>query len=342
MRKLLAIAIALVVSIGLAVPAMAIDTSVTVQGGTGLAPIIKAKWETPDDADPTHATPGTQVLAPGSYLGEKTVSIYAVVTDPEGVDTILPPAPQGALYASVWHPLAPAPEDGSLKYDQVPMSPLDLLAPYSESLAAFDSAVSQGLVAFSGIYTAAEVRHELVQNEAVVYKCDITMHYHQPWGDYRVQVEAFDNMNMLTVFENSFHYAALTMVEVDFTAVSYGSVQISINKWVGGDNVFGFGSYTVRNIGNTNAKVTVLQNDMGLGKSNGVWNVQFDARIGVGDPEVPGVSITYDPDVTATIPDVLLKCHTQKIDFSIHVIKGIAAQYSGTMTIGSVFAPFGP
>jgi hypothetical protein len=344
MRKILAATATLLLLVALTLPALAQNTEVEIIQGAGDPPIIKCKWETPDDADPTHSTPGTQTMPSGQYQVSKFVTVYTVITDPQGIETVLPPPPEGAVYVNIWHPLGP-PENGSEKYHQLPMQPVDK---QTVGLPMFDQAVAEDLIMAFGTdpvtgnpYTIDEIREELVQCLAEVYAVQVEMHYHQPWGLYGVEVEARDNTNQWAIpLSNEFLYEQLTKVEVDFDLVDYGRVEVCTNKWIGGNSVWDDGIPTVRNIGNTNLKVTVEQDDMGLGKSGTDWNVCYDARIGVGDPEVPGADITYYPDELVTIPDVLMLCNTHKIDFSIHVIKGMAGTYRGTMTIGSEFAPF--
>ena len=169
------------------------------------------------------------------------------------------------------------------------------------------------------------------------------MDYHQPEGDYKVEVIAFDsNNNMSDPLMNYFTYVALTKVAFDFENVSYGPVEVCSNKWVGGDTTFQMfdGFPTVRNLGNTNAQIVVAQDDMGLGDTSGVPNVEYDARLGA----VGGnAHVTYDPTdlgdpVMTTIPGILQLCNTEKLDFSIHVKKAPAGSYDGNMIIGSIWA----
>lgn len=327
MNKLIGIAVALVVSLALALPAQAVDvgTGVTVTAGGGTPPLVKCKWETPDDGDPTHSTPGTQILPSGQFQVDKPVQFYAVVTDAEGVATV------DRVYADVWHPLGP-PENGSFKY-QLQMS----LLTQADGLAFYATALAQGLLALSDGMTLEDIQHELDQGLARVWAGSQVLSYHQPWGDYRVQVKAYDrNNNPSLPLINFMHYVQTTACEFDFTAVDYGSVEVCINKWIGGDTTFGTALLpTVRNIGNTNANVTVSNTDMGFGQTSGVWNVVFDAKL-----SVSGTEVVYNPAVTTTIPTVLPLCNTQKLDFSIHVKKADPGVYSGTMTLGCVFAPF--
>jgi hypothetical protein len=197
--------------------------------------------------------------------------------------------------------------------------------------------------------TIEEIRHELQQGNAYVYKGCVELHYHQPAGLYRVEVIAHDDDNNWAIpLENHFEYFPLTKAEIDFSTVNYGSVEVSQNKWAPGNNVWDDGIPSVRNVGNTDLKLTVEQDDMGIGQSGSppVWDVVFDARIGVGDyyaepPEdLPGMSVTYDPFTMVEIPDVLHLCNTHKMDFSIHVKKATLPSYTGTMTIGWIYESF--
>lgn len=303
----------------------------------GNPPIVKCKWETPDDGDPTHIAPGTQTLPPVAFDVTKPIGYYAVVTDPEGVGTV------SAVYADVFHPQGP-PENGSFKY-QIQLFPCGTIA---EGLAQFDQAIAEGLITFASGFTPEDVRHQLEQGLAVVYCACGIIHYHQPAGDYRVEAYAFDRNNNQSVrLINLFTYIPVTACEFDFATVNYGSVEVCVNKWVGGDTTFalGDGLPTVRNIGNTNAQITVFQDDMSFGKTMDVWNVEFDIRLGA-----TGQNVVYNPayaegapipnPTVSVVPDVLSLCNTQKLDFSIHVKKAPAGAYNGTMTIGCIYAPF--
>jgi hypothetical protein len=323
-KKLIAVILAVVLVVAIAVPAFANGgtTDVTVTAGGGSPPIVKCKWETPDDGD---TGSGTQVLPSGTYQVYKEVHFWAVVTDPEGVETV------SHVFADVFHPAGP-PENGSFKY-QLEL----LLVDQAAGLAAFEAAELADLITYNTGHTPETVLHQLEQGLARVYEGTQVLSYHQPAGDYLVKVKAYDYPgNPSTVLENHFTYVAVTAMEVDFTTVNYGTVQMSINKWVGGDTTFGTANLpTVRNIGNTNLKITVVQDDMGLGDTSGEPNVMYDARLGAN-----GVHAIYAPEQEVTLEDVLPLCNTQKLDFSIHVKKADPGPYSGSITLGAVFAPF--
>jgi hypothetical protein len=254
----------------------------------------------------------------------------AVVTDEEGVGTV------DRVYADIWHPEGP-PENGSFKH-QLELFRVPKETEGGDAIARFEAAYAQGLVEFGPGYDYDDVIHQLNQCLADVYCGEFGISYHQPAGRYKVGVKAYDlNNNPSEVLFNHFEYVAVHGCEFDFDSVSYGPVEVCTNKWIGGDINFGTAAPTVRNIGNTYIKITVAQDDMGLGMTDGNWNVEFDARLGA-----TGTHVIYDPYEEAIIPDVLPLCNTQKLDFSIHVKKADPNTYTGLMTLGCIEAPFSP
>ncbi|MFH1639989.1 MAG: hypothetical protein ABIB93_06775 [Chloroflexota bacterium] len=342
MKKLTILFLTMVLVFSLAAPVMAADvtTDVTVNGGTGLPPIVKCKWELPDDGDPTHIIPGTQVLPPVAYGVEKPLEFFAVVTDPDGQLSV------DRVYADVFHPMSRPASIPEFKYQLAMIR----LASVADGLTAFDSAVAQGIITFNPShpeYDAAEVRHELEQGLAWVWMGNQVISYHQPWGDYRVEVKAYDkNNNPSPILVNYFRYMPVTACEYDFTNVGYGPVEVCTNKWVPGDVNFGTAALpTVRNIGNTWLNILTKQDDMGFGDTSGIWNVEFDARLGAAGV---GTDVIYNPAWKkgttppagnwTMLPDILELCNTQKLDFSIHVKKADPASYSGNMILSCIYA----
>jgi hypothetical protein len=323
-KKLVAVILAVVLVVGMAVPVVAQTTEVQVTAGGGGPPVVKCKWETPDDGD---TGPGTQILPSGAYQVNKDIHFWAVVTDPEGVDTV------ASVYADVWHPSG-MPECGSFKFQ------LGLLEVAKQAgIDAFEAADAAQLVTYGAGHDYTTVWHQLDQGLAKVFEGTQVMSYHQPAGDYLVKVKAYDIPGNPSVpLENTFTYVATTAMEVDFSVVNYGSVQVCSNKWIGGDLNFGTAALpTVRNIGNTALKVTVLQDDMLLGMTSGVWNVEYDARLG---NDTGNNTVYYDPCEKVMIPDTLPLCNTQKLDFSIHVKFALPGTYGGTMTLSCSEVPF--
>jgi hypothetical protein len=358
----------MVLAVALAVPAMAqtVTTGVNVLGGVTTPPIIKAKWErdltsSREDGDPSHLVPGSQFLPSGQFEVDKIVEYWVIVTDPDGVNTI------DQVTVDVYHPAGP-PENGSWKYQLI----LSLVDKVNVGIPAYVDAVLKGLVTYQVDYNNAEILDELDKSTAQVYMATADLDYHQPAGNYTVVADAYDGgkwgADGDTDLSNTFLYKPVGGMEVDFNGLDYGDVVVSNEKWIAGDVVWNTpigaapipNRATVRNIGNTDIKITVRQTDMGFGYSGtGVptaysgstaptninttpssfqssWNVVFDARMG----SLAANAMYYDPNVTVTLPNELPLCNTDELDFSIHIYKSQTTPHAGTMTLGFVVSPF--
>jgi hypothetical protein len=343
MKRILAMlaACAMIMAVSV-VPAMAatVTTSVTISTG-GNPPVIKAKWEQDmtanlEDGDPTHLIttqpgigPNAQFLPPCVFQGKKPYQIFSVVTDPEEGGDVL------SASADVFHP------DGSFKY-QIMQTKLTT----AQSLAAFDAAWAAKLVTNNTLFTIPDIRHEIEQGTAKVWVGDAELDYEQQSGNYTVQATAQDhNGNTAPPLTNFFTYVPTNCFDVDFTSVDFGAVTVGTPKKINGNTVWDLpfapaptpNGATVRNIGNTNLRVKLNFTDMGFGYS-GVApaltpNVQFDANLGL-----TGTNVLFDPFVTVTLPDVLNHSSMDKLDLSIHVIKGTGS-HTGNITLGSEIAP---
>ena len=343
MKKVLVIALAMALSIALVVPVLAtgVDTSVTISTGGGEPPVVKCKWEqdlTPslEDGDTGHRNKGSAFLPPCSYKGKKAVQYWAVVTDEEDNGDV------AQVYADVYHPDM-KPLCGSFKYE-VPFRKVDKFA---IGIPAFKAAYAAGLIKFDEGHNYATVLQQLEKCTADVWMGEADLDYHQPAGDYLVKCIAIDQAdNPSLPLENTFLYVPVACAEIDFNGISYGKVSICQNKWIAGNTIFDSpvgmapdpNPATIRNIGNTNIKIQVSQDDMGFHQDvTGMWNVQFDARLG----NDPAHEVVYDPYQTVELPNTLPLCNTEELDFSIHVKKGMSGDsYMGTMTISCVVDPF--
>jgi hypothetical protein len=333
MRKIFGIVLAVVLVLALTVPAMAqVSTGVTVTQGGGNIPVVKCKWETPDEYPAT----GTQLDPPGVYLGEKTVTIWAVVGDVEDNGQV------AQVVADVFYPYGP-PNDGAMKYGNVELMMVDRLAcgiPAFEAAAAADSVIYQS--GGDPPYDYAEVLEQLVENVAQVWKAEITMHYCQPAGDYRVEVIAIDTHgNISDPMINFFTYVPMAAIEADFTSVTYPDALISSHVWRLGDyDMATPDKPTVRSVGNTPVLISVYQDDMDFGQYlSEEYKVEFDARLG---PDTGSNTRVYDPYVLTELPNALPLCTTLKMDFSIHVKFAVPGDYTGTLTLTPSVAPWAP
>ncbi len=370
MKRILTIMLALMLTLSSVLPAVAADvpTTVTINGGGSGAPLVKAKWEQDlttslENGDPTHLTAGSQFLPPLIKNAKKPIQYWAIVTDPDGANTI------AGVTVDVFHPNnSPAPYNANnfFKY-QIILQKVD----QATGLAAYIKARDAKLVTFQQNTTPpindAEILMELDKGTAYVYMGQQDIDYEQPAGLYTVKVDAWDTTNAYAGqatpplnLINEFRYVAVNGIEVDFSVVNYGSVAVSSEKWIAGDTIWQTpvgpapapNPATVRNIGNTWVKITVKQNDMGFGFSGVTgtaysgptppaagqsnWNVVFDARMGSN----PANAMYYDPNVQITLPNVLTLSNQDELDFSIHVIKSPSGSKVGQMIIGSVAVPF--
>jgi len=365
-KKILAIAL-LTIMLATTVPVFAQDipTGVDVPAIPGNPPVIKAKWEEPDDADPGHSIPGTQINPPKTYEGTKTVTYWIVATDPiDGKLNV-----DKALIA-VYHP------DGTFKY-QFPLTEVDTSTPSARASAAaiVQQAYDDGLVHLNTGYEINEVIDEIIENDAKVYTGSADLDYHQMCGFYTVHAYAIDKETIWSeVFENQFEYVCWAGIDLDFNKINFGSVVQSTPKWVYGDEIFDVAMPgpackdgenpepycrrpTVRNIGNTPVYIEAEFSDMGFGQfMDGSWKVQFDSSL------KHDAEIIFDPFVSTRLPDggtepepyceknyaVLDLCDTEKISFSIHIIEALVkGGHSGYSTIEPVamtypWWPLGP
>ena len=353
-----------------------IPTQATITGTSGDptdptgngCPIIKCKWEydldvvlpldpicggpCPDCHDDPFWIHDACCIIPGLQVkpilhGAVRVGYYAVVTDPEGVDHV------DHVYADIWHP------DGTFKY-QIELFPVGFVSGIYDKTIALNKwdhvwACHDDLIKMSdftpipGLTKAEDIRDEINQEEAYLYYGEALIDYCQPGGWYYVGVRAHDGYDAWCEYlYNRFWYIPTAGIEVDFTSINYGTVAECSNKWVGGDLLMDTPlKPTVRNIGNTPVELYVWQNDMGFGKTNDIWNVEFDVRltadgtIRVYDPEDKDmIDPSGDPDDPdnyypgVRIPGVLPLCTEDKLDFSIHVYKGFPGlTYNGLMNL---------
>ena len=318
--------------------------------GTDEIPIVKCKWEQDNSAseengDPTHADPGSSFLPPLVKDGKWMIKYYAVVTDEEDGGAV------AQVYADVFHPAGSPPPyststdpRGNLFKYEVPFNKLG----YGTSQQTLvTNAYNMGLISFTSPYGLAEVIEEMQKGTADLWMGQAEIDYEQPAGDYDVNVYAVDtNNNQSAVLLNQFLYVPVCGIEIDFTGIVYGSVNLGVEKMIAGDTIFvspaelaGAGQAnkaTVRNIGNTWAHVTISESDMGFGKDvTGMWNVSFDARMGNDNAN----RVVFDPDLTVELPNYLGLSSQDELDFSILVKNGFGT-HTGTMTTGCSIEPF--
>lgn len=330
-----------------------LQTSLTRESAGGANPIVKAKWEMnvvkdangkylgTDDA----TTAGSQFIPSGVYQTNKRIAVCAVVTDPDGVADI------DSVYADTFYPegvfLGPnhtADRQGCGQImSEFALSKLNK----ADGIALFCNKVRTGnnnLPVFNTTpiqYTYDEIcaaDGELMKESAYVYCGEKDLSYEDPSGDYKTLVMAQDKAGLDGTLNNFFKYLPLTAFQTDFTKVVYGTVKLNTHKIINGDLTWDApdtGKASVRNIGNTRLSVKVMQDDMGLGQTDGKWNVKYDGRVGS-----DAVFKNYDPNALTKLNDPLNLSETDEMDFSIDINKfpptHTGAGYTGTMTLSAV------
>jgi hypothetical protein len=189
--------------------ASTVTTGVEVTQGGGNIPVVKAKWETPDDADPTHVIPGTQFLPSMVYGQFKPLTIWAVVTDVEDSGNV------AQVIADVFHPEG-LPANASIKFNNVQLTKLPKFA---AGIPAFNLANTQGLITYSNDFNYAEVLEELNQCRAEVWSATVQVSYHEPAGIHKTVITAIDTQGNSSVpVNNSWDYVPMAGIEIDFTS----------------------------------------------------------------------------------------------------------------------------
>jgi hypothetical protein len=176
---------------------------------------------------------------------------------------------------------------------------------------------------------------KLLANTAAVYCCDQQLAYDDIPGDYDADVIVKGiNGDYSNVVPSKFTYLPLSKISIDFTNVNYGTVKPNVET-VADETIT---KATARNVGNTPAKLSLWQDDMGLGKSGYSYNIQYGARISGMDASWTG----YTPFETAVMPDVIDTGLSIDMDFSVKVLNFPTApvtakrNYQGEMKIDAV------
>ena len=328
-----------------------VNTGLTRDTSGGADPIVKAKWEAnPDRYSDESTAAGAQFLPSGVKDQNTTIALCAVVTDPDGLADI------DNVYADVFYP-----ENIELGPSHIPLPDQsgdgcgelmqeDTLSRLSkqEGIDLFCGMVrnnNNNLPTFNDspvLYDYDEIcaqDGELMKETAAVYCGLKDLSYEDPSGDYKVWAVAQDKNGLQGLLENQFTYLPLTAFETDFNQIGYGNVKLNTHKIINGDltwNIMNQGPATVRNVGNTRLLMRVQQDDMGLGMTDGQYNVRYDGRVGSNAPFV-----NYWPNATPkNLQDELDLSEMDEMDFSIEIFKFPPThdgdEYVGNMTLSAI------
>ena len=323
----------------------------------GANPIVKAKWEANgtigtgvnmvvatstqfymDDA----VDAGAQFLPSGQYQVNKKIAFCAVVTDPDGLADI------DNVYFDFFYPAVALGSSHVALTDQSGLGCSELMQEDSltrlskaEGLHLFCNQVrnlNNNLPTFNSPYDYNEICNpdgELQKETAAVYCGTKDISYEDPAEDYEVWAVAQDKNGLQGTLKNEFTYLPVTAFETDFTSVAYGNVRLNTHKIISGDLLWGGPRASVRNVGNTRLSMQVWQDDMGFDKTDGIWNVEYDARVGSG-----AAFSVYAPETTNTLDDSLDLSELDEMDFSIDVSKfpptHTSDSYTGTIVLSAV------
>lgn len=309
------------------------------------SPVVKAMWETQGPYSSGEGTDdrtdaGSQFLPSGQYQVNKNISICAIVSDSNGVSDI------DSVSGKIFYPMVNISSDpaSSRKACGLEFGP-ELQMTQLNRTDGFDLFCDKiqnnnnNLPTFYDFYTFNELcgaDGELTKETARVYCADANLAYDDPSGNYKAQIFAKDKSGGTgNILENIFDYLELTAYEVDFNATNYGIVGLNSKKIVSGDLVWddpkGENQATVRNVGNTRLQMSVVQNDMGLGKTDDVWNIRYGAKVGPSD-----VWKNYWPEEVTLLDDPLNLSGMTGMDFSIEVLRFpeiMGPDYAGKMIL---------
>lgn len=333
-----------------------ITTSLVSDTSGGANPIVKAKWEANIDRY-TDALPdaGAQFMPSGMYQVNKSIAICAIVTDPDGLADV------DNVYADVFYPMDIAVGDSHVKLptqDGSDSAGCGVLM-QEDVLTRLDKAAgidlfcnmvrnnNYNLPTFNTTPIAYDYDEicgetgELEKDTAAVYCGEKEISYEDPSGDYEVWAVAQDSNGLQDVLVNNFEYLPLTAFQTDFSTVSYGNVRLNIHKIIPGDltwDAMDMGKASVRNVGNTRLAMNVWQDDMGLGLTSGVWNVEYDARVGSS-----ATYAYYPPETTTPLVNHLDLSELDEMDFSVKISKFPPTHdgdcYTGNMTLSATYVP---
>ncbi len=352
MKKVIVLTMVFAMTFSLTAAAVAdttVGTGLTADVSGGAAPIVKAKWEAnyPDRYTDADTAAGAQFMPSGQFGVNKTIALCAVVTDPDGLADI------DAVYADVFYPVnvklgnshVPLADQSGLGCGELMQEDTLTRLLKQEGIDLFCDSVknhNNNLPTFNGTdYNYDEIcgeEGELWKDTAAVYCGQKDLSYEDPSGSYKVWAVGQDQNGLQGTLENYFSYKPLTAFDTDFNSIAYGNVRLNTHKIISGDktwNTMNAGGASVRNVGNTRLKMKVWQNDMGLGKTDGLWNVKYDARVGSAASYA-----TYNPEVTKTLEDPLDLSELDEMDFSIDISKfppSTGPAYTGTMTLSAGF-----
>ena len=151
-----------------------------------------------------------------------------------------------------------------------------------------------------------------------------------PHGVWTVEVTATDKEGLSDTDSMTFNVSKVTGIEIDFSTVNFGAINVSETRTVEGDyDNTTADAPTIRNTGNTNI-TAVLISATDMWGSDTIGNENIGAKVN----ETSWQNLDEQRTFTVTIPPA----NTAKIDYNLTVPTGTSpGSYSGTTSITATF-----
>lgn len=289
-----------------------VDTDASISGTANPPQVVFGFVLT--DEDPSKA--GVQLWpVPGEGVEKKYKDFwkYAIVSDPNGIADI------ADVYEKLKFP------DGTYT-SEVKMTKMT----YTEAKAALDSALALGTIT-SADYAKYELGLRPDKGTYLMYKVKNSLSNCDLPGTYTVWFKPVDSHGGLTYGDSAvtFEYYKLAALELDFSAVDYGEINVGVTKIIGGDEDWSTPEKpTVKNQGNSPFVISVKATDL-VEPVNNQKILASCLSVQLGEQHVWGLGGGVVLDQSPLLP-----CTPTQIDFDIAAPSGTAAgSYSGTMDI---------
>jgi len=340
------------------VAATAIDTATTTadaQAGTTTVAMVSqfsvlAAWEMADGGLDDDPAPGAQFQPSGIYEVSRNIKMCGVVAG-DAADSL------GGVYGQMFYPALAAfgpNDDKNRKGCGQAAGPACKMEKISGA-AGFDLLCEKiqknndHLLWFAdgvGYVDLCAADGRLLNQTAAVYCCDQELAYDDAAGEYGAGVIAKGvSGDYSAMLPSKFTYLPLSKLDVDFNNVYYGEVKEGVEAVaadIGSPELLAkaetITNAAVRNAGNVPVQVSLWQDDMGLGQTDGIYNIRYGARLaGIDAPWAH-----YKPFETVVMPDALAPGQSVEMDFSVEVLnfpetsQGSKTNYTGKMKIDAV------
>ena len=229
---------------------------------------------------------------------------FAIVSDDNGADTI------SSVIVKLYDP------DGNLKETQ--------------TLASVDSATAIEIIENAPLCSAdKQWKIDLIKAGEVLYMGSFPLYYTDQHGDYKLVYDVIDDAGLVDSLANDIYYMSVVILEMEFSAINYGTVKPGENTWAPG-------TYTIRNAGNDPMDVKILASDF-TGPGTIPGNA-FDASFEVDHSN----SQLLEPEACFSV-GIAPAGGSKEVYFSVNVPIGTqSGAYTGTITLTGEDADLNP